>query len=94
MNERFAIVVINKDDDSLTTRNATFALVDAFACSTANSKRMLSLKRNRSSCPTELRKKNRRTFYKWSAPRHPKLSNPKRVALRLGITVKSKEEKN
>jgi len=90
VNERFASVIINKDIDFLTTRNATFALVDAFTYKTASSKTMISLKRSRSSCSTELRrmKMARRTFYKWSAPPHPRLSNPKRVALRLGMTVK------
>jgi hypothetical protein len=90
VNERFASVIINKDVDFLTpTRNATFELVDVFAYRSAKSKTLLSLKRSLSTCSTDLRRKKMRTFYKWSAPRHQKLSNPKRVALRLGIIVKS-----
>ena len=90
VNERFASVIINKDVDFLTpTRNATFDLFDAYTYRTASSKKLLSLKRSLSTCSTDLRRKKMRTFYKWSAPRHQKLSNPKRVALRLGITVKS-----
>ena len=88
VNERFASVIINKDVDFLTpTRNATFELVDAFTYRTASSKTLLSLKRSLSSFSTDLRRKKMRTFYKWSAPRYPKLSNPKRAALYLGMVV-------
>jgi len=89
VNERFVSVIINKDVDFTPTRNAPFELVDAFTYRTASSKTLLPLrvKRSPSKFSTDLRRKKMRTFYKWSAPRYPKLSNPKRAALYLGMVV-------
>ena len=70
VNKRFSSVHIEKDTNYITKKNESFDFIDVLMYRNNARKTMVSTKRNLSCCQDEVRIKKRRTFYKWSVPKH------------------------
>lgn len=102
INKKFVSVLIDKDEDYITKRNATFDINDVHRFRNASTNVSSSMKNKSSvivvnSKPTVHKSNNRRKFYKWSKCKRETdgstiasvgANSPQRIASRFGLTSK------